>query len=93
MDVEEETQVGIEERCLAAQFIHECLQNGHQILLHSSHGRHRTRWVYVAFQIYNGQSVRAALRQAAESPWLSPYHTDTEVWDRFALSIAGERSA
>lgn len=92
MAIEDENQASVEERRLAARFIQECLQMGHKVLLHSIHGRHRTRWAFVAFQIFNGRSVRVALRQAAESPWLAPYHTDTEDWDTFAHSIAGERS-
>jgi hypothetical protein len=92
MAIEEEHQAGVEERLLAARFIQECLLMGQKVLLHSIHGRHRTRWAFVAFRIYSGRSVRAALRQAAESPWLAPYHTNTEDWETFALSIAGERS-
>lgn len=86
LDVEEENQAGVDERRLAALFINDCLEKGRRILLHSSHGRHRTRWAFVAYKIYNGQSVPSALRQAAASPWLSPYLTDTGLWDRFALS-------
>jgi hypothetical protein len=93
LDVEDETQVGLDERHLAGCFTLDCLTAGRRVLLHSSSGRHRTRWAYVAYCIYAGRSVRAALRQAAERPWLSPYHTDAETWQAFADVVRANPSA
>jgi hypothetical protein len=75
------------QRCLAGRFIRSCLDREELVLLHSARGRHRTRWAFVAYCILSGVSVRAALRQAAEQPWLSPYHTDRESWEAFADSV------
>ncbi len=67
---------------------------GSKVLLHSSLGRHRTRWVYVAWAIVDGRSAQAALRQAGAKPWLSPYHTSPELWDAFARDVRrGRRGA
>lgn len=87
LDVADETEVDIDERRLAACFLLDCLAEGRRVLLHSSLGRHRTRWAYVAYCISAGRSVGVALRQAAERPWLSPYHTDTAAWEEFAEAI------
>ena len=83
LDLEEESQAGIEERYLAALFIAANLEAGRSLLLHSSLRRHRVRWAYVAFRIWSGRSVRSSLREAQEKPWLAPYHTDEKTWNDF----------
>ena len=80
LDVLEESQAGLEARQLAGAFLSSSVNGGGRVLLHSSHSRHRTRWAFVAFLIYSGKSVAAALRQAAETPWLAPYETDETRW-------------
>jgi hypothetical protein len=82
------------ERQLAGSYLDEMLVRGRRVLLHSSLGRHRTRWAFVAYSIRAGQSARAALRRAAERPWLSPYHTDEDAWQAYAdmMRSAGETS-
>lgn len=92
LDLEDESQAGIEQRRLAGRFIKTCLEQGQLVLLHSPLGRHRTRWAYVAFLILTGVTVRTALRRAAEQPWLSPYHTDRTIWQAFAVSLREDES-
>jgi len=84
LDVEREEQVGLTERRVTGRFLTEMLAQDRRVLLHSSLGRHRTRWAFVAYCIQSGQSARAALRRAADRPWLSPYHTDEDAWQDFA---------
>jgi len=84
VNIADENQAASSERLLAGRFLYECVAEGRRILLHSSLGRHRTRWAFVAYLMISGSSVRAALRQAADLPWLSPYHTDTAAWEAFA---------
>jgi len=91
LDVENESQAGLQERRLAASFLAHMLSQGHRVLLHSSLGRHRTRWAFVAYCIFEGQSARAALRRAADRPWLSPYHTDEDAWQAFAEIMRSSR--
>lgn len=83
LDLEDERQAGLEERRLAAGFISESLAQGRRVLLHGSLGRHRIRWAFVAYRIYNGRSAHAALREAAARPWLAPYPTDVAAWEAF----------
>ena len=90
MDVADESQAGLDERRQAAIFLDSCVTGGFRILLHSSLGFHRTRWAYVAYTICAGRSVRAALRSAAEPPWLAPYSTDHEMWNEFAAVCRAE---
>ncbi len=90
MDVADEFQAGLDERLLAAVFLHTSVSAGLRVLLHSSLGLHRTRWAYVAYSIMAGCSVKSALRTAAEPPWLAPYHTDREVWEAFAVACQAE---
>lgn len=85
--VEDERLAGIEERTLAAEFIAVSLAAGEKVLLHSAQGRHRTRWVYVAYGLYVGRTLSRVLREAAEKPWLAPYHTDQEKWNTFQASL------
>ena len=92
LDVEDESHVEMQERWLAGCFVETMLVHGRRVLLHSSLGRHRTRWVFVAYGICSGRSVGAVLREAAERPWLSPYHTDEAAWQDFADFVHSRRA-
>ncbi len=93
LDVEHESQVGLDERRMVGGFLMDMVAQGRRVLLHSSLGLHRTRWAFVAYCICTGQSARAALRRAAERPWLSPYHTDEDAWQSFDQAMRASRSA
>jgi hypothetical protein len=84
MRIGEEREAGISERLFAAQFIERCLQAGDKILLHSSEGRHRVRWLFVAFLILSGRGVRGTLSLVENRPWLSPYKTDLGIWNEYS---------
>ena len=84
LSVQDETDAAAEDRLLAGAFVLACLSEGRRVLLHSSLGRHRTRWVYVAYRILAGSSPEAALRRAARRPWMDPYATDESAWKAFA---------
>jgi hypothetical protein len=60
-----------------------CLQKELRVLLHSNRGRHRVRWIVVAYLILAGRSVRGAIREVEERPWLAPYHTQVDSWQSF----------
>ncbi|OGO66923.1 MAG: hypothetical protein A2Z37_05785 [Chloroflexi bacterium RBG_19FT_COMBO_62_14] len=90
LGIENEAQASSDDRLLAGRFVADCLREGLSVVLHSSLGRHRTRWAYVAYEICVGRQVRYALRRAADRPWLAPYHTDEAVWQRLAETIASE---
>lgn len=83
LDVEQEDELELPTRELCGRFVLEALEARGNVLLHSRHGRHRTRWIYVAYLICAGRQVRAALRLAEEKPWQAPYHTDREAWRQF----------
>jgi protein-tyrosine phosphatase len=87
LGIPDEAEAALADRWLAGRFVAESLRQGQKVLLHSSLGRHRTRWVYVAWAIVEGRSAQAALRQAAAKPWLSPYHTSAEMWQDFAREV------
>ncbi len=91
LDIGEEAQADNPARWLAATFVNDCLSRNQRVLLHSSLGRHRTRWTYVAYLIYSGRSARGALRKAAQRPWLAPYHTDSTAWKAFAREVRAKR--
>lgn len=90
LNLEDERQAGLEERRLAAGFIADSLARGRRVLLHGSLGRHRIRWAFVAYRIYSGRGTRAALREAAARPWLSPYPTDTAAWEAFEAALRAQ---
>jgi len=92
MNLEEEAEAGLEERWLAATFIGENLKNGQSVLIHSSHRRHRVRWTYVAYMIWNGRTVRASLNEVEQKPWLAPYYTDVKGWEDFEEFVAACRT-
>lgn len=77
-------------RLLAARFLDQRLRSGDSLLIHSTKGRHRTRWAYVAYLIWTGRGVDSALRQAEERPWQAPYRTDREAWWAFADWLKGQ---
>jgi hypothetical protein len=87
LGIADEGEAAPADRWLAGRFVAECLRSGQKVLLHSSLGRHRTRWVYVSWAIVDGRSAQSALRQAGAKPWLSPYHTSPETWDDFAREV------
>jgi hypothetical protein len=92
LDLADETEAGPEERWLVGRFIDDCLEQGRKVLLHSSLGRHRARWAFVAYRILAGRTAPAALREAAERPWLTPYRTDPSVWEEFAGEVRARRA-
>ena len=81
--VEDEKEAELDDRWLVAEFIQTSLEAGERVLLHSAKGRHRTRWAYVAYGLYAGRKLSRVLREAAEKPWLAPYHTDRGMWTAF----------
>jgi len=91
--VEEEKLAGMEDRRLAAAFIQDALEAGEKVLLHSAEGRHRTRWAYVAYGLYVGRRLSRVLREAAEKPWLAPYHTDRDMCRAFQERVKSVRSS
>ncbi len=90
--VADETEAPGPDRLLAGEFVAGCLSEGRKVLLHSSLGRHRTRWVYVAYRILRGSSPQAAVRRASRQPWMSPYATDVTAWEAFAAASKGGRA-
>jgi hypothetical protein len=92
LGISDEREAGPEERWLVGRFIDDCLEAGHKLLLHSSLGRHRARWAFVAYRIYAGRTAPAALREAAERPWLTPYLTDAAGWEAFAGEVRARRA-
>lgn len=87
LSVDHEDEANDADRRLAAEFVAGCLTEGRRLLLHAASGRHRTRWPYVAYRILAGSSARSALRRAAEAPWMAPYRTDQQRWERFAAEL------
>ena len=83
----EEAQADFQMRFEAGKFVRECILDGQKILLHCPISRHRTRWVYVAYGLVGGRKLAPVLREAAERPWLSPYHTDEAKWEEFVTWI------
>jgi len=71
-------------RWAAGQFILTSMDRGQRVLLHSSQGRHRVRWAFVAYLICSGKTAAAAVRVAEAPPWLAPYRTRPAAWDLFA---------
>lgn len=93
MGVDEEAQATPDDRLLAALFLDQCVREGRKVLLHAERTRHRTRWAYVAYRLFAGRSLRAALREAAERPWLAPYPTDEEAWQAFCSMLPSRHVA
>jgi hypothetical protein len=87
--LENECQADLAARQLAAEFINLALAEKRRLLLHSSLGRHRTRWAFVAYQLKLGKPLPAVLQQAGERPWMGPYRTDQAEWEIFAAGTAG----
>lgn len=91
MSVEDESQAGIGERRLAAEFVSSCVDQGMRVLLHSSLGRHRVRWAYVAYRIWSGRSLKGVMGEVEKRPWMAPYHTDLAAWEKYAQSVKADR--
>jgi hypothetical protein len=87
LNVEREAEADIPTRELAAEFVRSCRESGLAVLLHCGSGRHRTRWIYVAYRLHTGASLRGVLRAAAEKPWMGPYHTDSGLWEAFCAHL------
>lgn len=87
LGVEREELASHAVRLTAAEFVGHAIQDGGQVLLHSPNGRHRTRWVYVAYLIWSGVSALTAIRRAGQAPWLSPYETDQDLWQDFQARV------
>ncbi len=87
LKVERESEADIPTRELAAEFVRSCRASGLAVLLHCGSGRHRTRWVYVAYRLRTGSSLEGVLRAAAEKPWMGPYHTDSGLWQTFRTHL------
>jgi hypothetical protein len=83
LDLELEEQADSKVRRLAGKFVRDSRAQGRRVLLHCTGGRHRTRWVYVAYRLCRGHGLKGVLRDAAQKPWLAPYHTDREAWIAF----------
>ncbi|MBN1265809.1 MAG: hypothetical protein JXA25_09970 [Anaerolineales bacterium] len=84
LDIADENGADNETRYLAAKFVLEAVYAGDSILLHATPGRHRTRWIFVAYLILSGRKTLTAVRLAEQLPWLAPYHTDLQRWELFA---------
>ena len=91
MTVADEREASVPERLLAGAFVETCLRDGYKVLLHSSLGRHRTRWAYVAYRILGGAEAQAAVRRAERPPWLGPYATDMAAWEAYAVVVGSRR--
>jgi hypothetical protein len=87
LDIEDEAGADLKTRRLAGEYIITCRRDGHAVLLHSAQGRHRVRWAFVAHQLCTGRKLNTVLREAAEKPWLAPYHTDQALWQAFYEDI------
>jgi hypothetical protein len=83
LDLEDESEADLNTRVLTGDFILTCRAAGEAVLLHGAQGRHRVRWAFVAHQLYSGRKLNTVLREAAEKPWLAPYHTDQALWQKF----------
>jgi hypothetical protein len=40
-----------------------------------------------------GRRLSRVLREAAEKPWLAPYHTDRDMWEAFQEYLKTARSS
>lgn len=87
LNIVDESQADLDARRLAGAYIRDCREAGQAVLLHSAEGRHRVRWAYVAHQLSLGRKITTVLREAAEKPWLAPYHTDQTLWQAFYTRI------
>jgi hypothetical protein len=87
LDVDDEISADLQTRRLAGEYILTCQKAGYSVLLHSAQGRHRVRWAFVAHQLCTGRKLKTVLREAAEKPWLAPYHTDQALWQAFYEDI------
>ena len=92
MNVDREVEVDQRKRWEAGSFIRSCVCANYRVLIHSSRGRHRVRWVYVAYLIVSGSSVKGAISEVEEKPWLSPYHTELGEWHKFHQNVKDQIS-
>jgi hypothetical protein len=83
LDIGDESGADLSSRQLVGEYVIACREAGQAVLLHSAQGRHRVRWAFVAHQLCTGRKLTTVLREAAEKPWLAPYHTDQAIWQAF----------
>jgi len=83
LDVDDEEHADEARRFAAGSFVLQAVQDGERVLLHAAAGRHRTRWIYVAYLILSGCKALTAVRMAEQRPWLAPYRTDLQQWEHF----------
>jgi hypothetical protein len=88
LDLEDESEADLTIRALTGDFILYCRTAGEGVLLHGAQGLHRVRWAFVAFQLRCGRNLETVLREAAEKPWLGPYHTDQALWQAYCDQCA-----
>lgn len=83
MKVDREHQVNPNDRWTAGMFLQTCVAADQRVLIHSIKGRHRVRWIFVSYLIISGSSVKGAISEVEEKPWLSPYYTEIDSWQKF----------
>jgi hypothetical protein len=93
LSVSEEREADLGCLFLAGTFLAGCVEQGAKVLLHSSLGRHRTRWAFVAYLMVRGQRWERARKLAEARPWLSPYHTEAARWEDFERWLQARRRA
>lgn len=86
--VVDEASLTHDDLLLAARVMDESVRGGGRVLLHCHRGMQRTRPLYAAYRVYNGKSVRAAIREVEERPWVKPYRGGQERMERFAAWLA-----
>jgi hypothetical protein len=87
MNIDHEREIDQNNRWQAGTFVQSCVSTDHRVLIHSGRGRHRVRWIYVAYLILSGSSIKGAISEVEEKPWLSPYHTDPREWQKFHQNV------
>lgn len=83
MNIDQEKEIDQHHRWEAGLFVQSCVSANLRILIHSGRGLHRVRWIYVAYLIISGSTVKGAMSEAEEKPWLSPFLTDLGEWQVF----------
>lgn len=84
ISVGDERETDTSDRYLAGAFLTACIEEGRRVLIHCPHGRHRTRWAYVAYALAQGRKLKTVLNEAAGRPWLGPYSTDQQSWEAYS---------
>jgi hypothetical protein len=87
MSIDRELNADLLDRWTAGSFLQTCIAADQRVVIHSIMGRHRVRWVYVSYLIMSGKSVKGAISEVEEKPWLTPYHTELEIWQKFSTYV------